>query len=75
MYSIITKANWPIKSYCNSERYWALAMKHLSLTDGCTVRSLLPDYDGYPAQAAARRDILSRCEAPELIGHVMRPDP
>ena len=33
MYSIIPAANGPIKCCCNSERYLALAMKHVSLTD------------------------------------------
>ena len=39
MYSIIPAANGPIKYYCNSERYLALAMKNLSLTEGYPVQT------------------------------------
>jgi hypothetical protein len=38
MYSIMPAANGPIKCYCSSERYLALAMKTLSLRDGYLVQ-------------------------------------
>ena len=46
MYSIITAANWPLKCYCNSERYLASAMKSLSMMD---------DYQVQPCSIAAKR--------------------
>jgi len=54
MYSIMPAANGPIKCYCNSERYLALVMKHLSLRDGYQVR---------PCSMAAKRS-RARLEKP-----------
>ena len=45
-YSIIMAAKRPIKYYCNSKWYLALAMQHLSLTEG---------YQGQPCSMAAKR--------------------
>ena len=46
MYSIIPEANWPIKCYCDIERYLVLAIKNLSLTQGYPVQ---------PCSIAAKR--------------------
>ena len=37
-YSIIAEANGPAKRHCNSERYLALDMETLSLTEGYPVQ-------------------------------------
>ena len=46
MYSIISAANGPNRCYCNSERYLALEMKHVSPTDS---------YLGHACTMAAKR--------------------